>query len=94
MAWISCYQNWNLDKAYEHVNQAIEIRPTDEMYLSLANFLTIEGKLEDAAVYLDKAIEIAPLSAMNIHYKGFLYYLNEEYDLAIHWLFRSLRPKG
>ena len=94
MAWISCYQNWNLDKAYEHVNQAIEIRPTDEMYLSLANFLTIEGKLEDAAVYLDKAIEIAPLSAMNIHYKGFLYYLKEEYELAIHWLLKSLDLKA
>ncbi|MDN3644032.1 helix-turn-helix domain-containing protein [Lutimonas halocynthiae] len=93
MAWISCYQNWDLKKAYEHVNQAIAIRPTDEMYLSLANFLTVEGKLDDAAVYLDKALEIAPLSAMNVHYKGFLYYLKEEYELAIHWLFRSLDLK-
>jgi TolB-like protein/AraC-like DNA-binding protein len=90
MAWIACYQNWDLNKAYEHVNRAIAIRPTDEMYLSFANFLTIEGKLEDASVYLDKSLEIAPLSAMNIHYKGFLYYLKEEYELAIHWLLRSL----
>lgn len=94
MAWISCYQNWDLNKAYKQLNRAIAIRPTDEMYLSFANFLTIEGKLEDAAVYLDKSLEIAPLSAMNVHYKGFLYYLKEDYDLAIHWLYRSLDLKA
>ena len=94
MAWISCYQNWDLNKAYEQVNRAIAIRPTDEMYLSFANFLTIEGKLEDASVYLDKSLEIAPLSAMNIHYKGFLYYLKGDYELAIHWLYRSLDLKS
>ena len=94
MAWISCYQNWDLNKAYQQLSRAIAIRPTDEMYLSFANFLTIEGKLEDATIYLDKSLEIAPLSAMNVHYRGFLYYLKEDYDLAIHWLFRSLDLKS
>ncbi len=93
-AWVACYQDWNLNEAYIFVNRAIAIRPTEEMYLSLANFLTIEGKLEEANEYLEKAFEIAPLSAMNLHYKGFLYYLKEDYDLALHWFYRSLDLKA
>lgn len=93
LSWISCYQNWDLNKAYEHINRALEIRPTDEMYLTMSNFLTIEGKLDDAQTYLEKALEIDPLSAMNVHYKGFLYYLKEDYDQAISWLSKSLDLK-
>lgn len=93
LAWISCYQNWDLNGAYKHLQRALAIRPTDEMYLSMANFLTIEGKLDNANTYLDKALEIDPLSPMNVHYKGFLYYLKEDYKHAIEWLNKSLDLK-
>lgn len=93
LAWISCYQDWDLSSAYRHINEALAMRPTDEMYLSMSNFLTIEGRLDEAFTYLEKALEIAPLSAMNSHYKGFLYYLKEAYEPAIHWFNKSLALK-
>ena len=93
LAWIACYQDWDLPKAYLHINEALAMRPTDEMYLSMSNFLTIEGRLDEAFIYLEKALEIAPLSAMNVYYKGFLYYLKEAYEPALDWFDKSLALK-
>ncbi|MFK7757214.1 MAG: helix-turn-helix domain-containing protein [Flavobacteriales bacterium] len=90
LAWISCWQNWDLKQAYIHLNNAISQRPADTMYLTMANFLTIEGKLELAMKYLDKALELAPFSSTNIHYKGFLFYMMEEYEKAIPYFKQSL----
>jgi TolB-like protein/AraC-like DNA-binding protein/Flp pilus assembly protein TadD len=90
LSWIECWQNWNLKKAYEHANNALEIQPTDDIYLTISNFLTIEGKLDAALNYLDKALELDPYAAINHHYKGFLYYLKEEYETAILYLKKAL----
>lgn len=90
LAWISCWQKWDLKQAYLHLNNAISQRPKDNMYLTMANFLTIEGKLELAMKYLDKALELSPFSSTNIHYKGFLYYMMEQYDKAIPYFNHSL----
>lgn len=90
LAWISCWQKWELKQAYSHLNKAISLRPTDSMYLTMANFLTVEGKLELAMKYLDKALELAPFSSVNINYKGFLYYMMEQYDTALPYFKRSL----
>ena len=90
LAWICCWQKWDLKQAYTHLNNAISQRPTDNMYLTMANFLTIEGKLTLAMKYLDKGLELAPFSSVNINYKGFLYYLMEQYDKAIPYLKHSL----
>lgn len=90
LAWISCWQKWNLKEAYAHLNNALNIKPTDVMYITMANFLTIEGKFELAEKYLNKALELAPFSSVNINYKGFLYYLLEKYDQAIPYFKRSL----
>ena len=90
LAWICCWQKWDLKQAYTHLNNAISQRPTDNMYLTMANFLTIEGKLTLAMKYLDKALELAPFSSINTNYKGFLYYLMEQYDKAAPYLKHSL----
>ncbi|MFD2824631.1 helix-turn-helix domain-containing protein [Lacinutrix iliipiscaria] len=90
LAWIECWQNWNLKKAYEHANNALEIQPADDIYLTISNFLTVEGKLDAARNYLDKALELDPYAAINHHYKGFLYYLKEEYETAIPYLKKAL----
>lgn len=89
-AWIECWQNWNLKKAYEHANKALEIQQSDDIYLTIANFLTVEGKLDAAQNYLDKALQLDPYAAINHHYKGFLYYLKEQYESAIPHLKKAL----
>ncbi|MCJ8288845.1 MAG: helix-turn-helix domain-containing protein [Crocinitomicaceae bacterium] len=90
LAWVSCWQKWDLNKAYEHLNNALSIRPTDTMYLTMANFLTLEGKLEVAMKYIDKALEVAPFSSVNLNYKGFLFYMMEQFDRALPYFKRSL----
>lgn len=90
LAWISCWQKWDLKQAYIHLNNAISQRPADNMYLTMANFLTIEGKLELAMKYLDKALELSPFASTNVNYKGFLYYMMEQYDKAMPYFKQSL----
>ncbi len=90
LAWIECWQNWDLKKAYEHANKALEIRQADDIYLTISNLLTVEGKLDAAHNYLDKALQLDPYAAINHHYRGFLYYLQEDYTTAIPYLKKAL----
>ncbi|MER3318425.1 MAG: tetratricopeptide repeat protein [Allomuricauda sp.] len=90
LSWIESWQNWNLEKAYEHANKALEIQPADDIYLTISNYLTVEGKLDSAQNYIDKALQLDPFSAMNHHYKGFLLYLQEKFDEAIKYLEKAL----
>lgn len=90
LAWIECWQNWDIKKAYEHANKALEIQQADDIYLTISNLLTVEGKLDAASNYLDKALQLDPYAAINHHYKGFLYYLKGEYKTAIPYLNKAL----
>jgi adenylate cyclase len=93
LSWIACWQNWDIAGAYRHINKALELRSSDEMLLTMSNILTIEGKLDAAQNYIDKALQLDPLSAMNHHYKGFLFYLQEKYEKATPYLEKSLQLK-
>ena len=93
MSWIACWQNWDIESAYRHISKALELRPSDEMLLTMSNILTVEGKLDAAHNYIDKALQLDPISAMNHHYKGFLFYLQGKYKKAIPYLEKSLRIK-
>jgi adenylate cyclase len=90
LAWTSCWQKWDLKEAYEHLNKALSIRPTDTMYLTMSNFMTIEGKLDTAMLYIDKSLELAPFSPVSVNYKGFLFYMLGEYEKALPYFRRSL----
>ena len=90
LAWIECWQNWNLKKAYQHAHKALEIQQADDVYLTISNFLTVEGKLDAALNYIEKALQLDPYAAINHHYKGFLYYLKEDYKTAIPLLKKAL----
>ncbi len=91
LAWISCWQKWDLKQTYIHLNNALSIKETDVLYLTMANTLTIEGKLDAAMKYCNKALELAPFSSVNINYKGFLLYMMGQYDNALPYFRRSLK---
>ena len=90
LSWIACWQNWDLKKAYEHANKALDIQPADDIYLTISNYLTVEGKLNSAQNYINKALELDPFSAMNHHYKGYLFYIQEDYERALPFLQKAL----
>ena len=90
LAWINCWQKWDLKQAYVHLNNALSEKPTDSMYITMANLLTIEGKLDLAMKYINKALDIAPFSSVNVNYKGFLFYMMEQYDKALPYFKQSL----
>ena len=80
LAWICCWQNWDLAGTYRHLNKALDIRPADNIYLTMANTLVVEGKFEAALNYIGKAMQLDPLSAMNHHFKGFIFFLQEKHE--------------
>jgi len=61
----------------------------------MANFLTIEGKLDTAMIYVNKSLDLAPFSPVSVHYKGFLFYMMGQFDKAQQYFKRSLelQPK-
>lgn len=90
LAWASFYQKLDMDKAYVYLNNALRIRPTDEMYITMANFLTFEGKLDSAMKYTDKALELAPFSPVAVSYKGFVSYMMGQYGKALPYFQQAL----
>lgn len=94
LSWIACWQNWDLEAAYRHLNKALALRPSDQIYLTISNTLAVEGKFEAALNYIDKALQLDPFSPMNRHFKGFIYHLQEKYEDAIAWYRQSLHVKA
>ena len=90
LSWICGWQNWDFEGAYRHIVKAIELRPTEINYLSMANLLAVEGKFDAASNYIDKALQLDPFSAILIHFKGFNLYLQEQYAKAIPYFKKSL----
>ena len=93
LAWIACWQKWDLESTYYHLNKALEIRPEDHIYLTMSNTLVVEGKFEAALNYIEKALQLDPFSAVNHHFKGFIFYLEEKYEKAIVCFKKSLSLK-
>lgn len=90
LAWIACWQRWDFNATFDHLNNALQIKPTDRIYLTISNSLAIQGKFKAAHKYLDKALLLEPLYAMHLHFRGFIHYLEEDYDNAIFNCKRSL----
>lgn len=90
LAWIACWQHWDFPRTYQHLIKALEIRPSYNIYLTMANTLAVEGKFEASLTYVDQALQLDPLAAMNHHFKGFIYYLKEKYEAALPHFQKSL----
>ena len=90
LAWISCWQNWDFETAYQHLNNALEVRQNDVFYLTMSNMLAVQGKFEAALTYIEKALQHDPFGATNHSFKGFIYYMQEKYAEAMPHLRQSL----
>ncbi|MDF1698619.1 MAG: adenylate/guanylate cyclase domain-containing protein [Saprospiraceae bacterium] len=93
LSWRASWQNWDFEGAYRHILKAIDLRPTDDIYLTMSNLLAVEGKFDAALNYVEKALQLDPFSAMNVHFKGFIYYLQESFDEAQKFFEKSLSLK-
>ncbi|RMF04584.1 MAG: helix-turn-helix domain-containing protein [Bacteroidetes bacterium] len=96
LSYQSFLQDWDLPATYRHLQRAFELRPSVEYYQSMASVLVAEGKLQAAHHYIDTALQLDPFSAINHHLKGFLFYIQEQYEHAITCYRKSmaLKPDG
>lgn len=90
LSWIAFLQEWDMDKAYQHIRQSIAAKPSPEAYQTMTSVLVAEAKYVAALNYIDTAIQIDPLSGINQHLKGYIYYCQEHYELAIVHFKKSL----
>ncbi len=91
LAGISYWQNWDLDTSFQHLNKALELRPTyADAYLSMTPTLLTAGKPEAALHYIDKAIQLDPFSSMNYYFKGLIYHRLENFEKAIPYFEKSI----
>jgi tetratricopeptide (TPR) repeat protein len=93
LAWICFLQEWNFDKAYEHLNKALEQRPIVDTYQTMVSTLIAEAKFDAAHNYIDTALQIDPFSDINHHLKGFIFYTQEKYEQAIEYFKKSMALK-
>ena len=94
LSYVAFLQDWDTETAYQHLNNALSIKPTVEYYQSMASVLVAEGKFGAALEYIDHAMQLDPYSEINHHLQGFVHYVQEKYQKAIA-LFRKsmqLRP--
>ncbi|MBK9016992.1 MAG: tetratricopeptide repeat protein [Saprospiraceae bacterium] len=94
LAWISFLQGWDIATAYQHLNNALEIRPVVDFYQSMAATLVAEKKFSAALHYLETALQLDPFSEINYHLKGFALYCQEKFEEAIEAFEKSIQLKS
>ena len=94
LSLISFLQYWNIPKSYQHINQALEIRPTVDFYQTMASVLVAEGKYKAATHYVTMAQELDPFSEIGYHLMGYILYCQEKYELAIEQFAQCLQLKA
>ncbi len=83
-----------MEGTYRHLNKAFEIRPTVEYLPDNGDYPRMwKGNLKPASNYIETALQLDPFSAMNHHFKGFIFYLQEQYEKAFPCFEKSLSLK-
>lgn len=79
LSWSAFLQEWDLEKAYRHLNKLRDLQPGIDFYQTMACTIVAEGKSTAAMNYINTAFELDPFSEINYHLKGFIYYIDEKY---------------
>ncbi|MEO1259983.1 MAG: helix-turn-helix domain-containing protein [Bacteroidota bacterium] len=93
LAYMAFLQKWDLESAYQHLNNSFNIRPTVEYYQSMTSVIIAEGNFEAAFNYIETAIQIDPFSEINHHLKGFIFYCSGKYEQAVTQYKKSIQIK-
>ncbi len=93
LSWIAFLQQWDLPKAYQHLNKALEQKAVVDFYQSMAATLVAEGKFKAATNYIETAIQLDPFANINYHLKGFILYGQGNYEEALENYTKSLELK-
>ncbi len=81
---ISIHFDWDLKTAGRHLKKAIELDPQYAVaHHWYSEYLTIEGRHDEAIAETKKAVELDPLSLMITTFVGWNYYYAGQYDSAV-----------
>ena len=90
LAWTKLLVDWDLSKAYDHINKALESRPMVDFYQTMATILIADAKFAAAHQYLQTARQLDPFSEVNYHLTGFTYYSAGRFEQAIPFFEKSI----
>ncbi len=93
LSWKAFLEEWDLQKAYDHLNRVLEARPMIDYYQTMASIVVVERKFKAAVNCIDTASQIDPFSDINFHLRGLIYYLQEDYENAIKYYQKSVDLK-
>lgn len=96
LAWISLLQDWDFPQTYTHIQRALEIHPSSDVYQTMTSTLIAEGQYKASHHYIDIALQIDPFSGIAHHLKGYVLYAQEQYDEALQYFKKSntLNPQS
>lgn len=95
-AWICFLQDWDLASTYDHLQKVREAAQIVDYYQTMASVLIVERKYKAAAHFINQALQLDPFSEITHHLRGFIYYAQSEFDLAIESYQKSkdIRPES
>tara|TARA_R110000868_G_scaffold410693_5_gene699843 strand:+ start:20395 stop:22713 length:2319 start_codon:yes stop_codon:yes gene_type:complete len=93
MAWMSFLQEWDLKATYHHLQKVHKERPIVDYYQTMTSVVITEKKFKAAENYIDTALMMDPFSDITHHLKGFVCYVQEEFDQAIKHYQKSIELK-
>lgn len=93
LAWMSFLQDWDLKATYEHLQKVHQERPIVDYYQTMTSVIITEKKFEAAEQYINTALKLDPFSDITHHLKGFVNYVQEDFEQAISYYKKSIELK-
>ncbi len=93
LAWMSFLQDWDLKATYEHLQKVHQERPIVDYYQTMASVIISEKKIKAAERYINTALQLDPFSDITHHLKGFVCYVQQDFEQAITYYKKSIELK-
>ncbi len=93
LAWMSFLQDWDLKATYAHLQKVHDQRPIVDYYQTMTSVIVVEKKFKAAENYIETAYKMDPLSDITHHLRGFVHYVQEQFEQAIANYRRSIELK-